>query len=558
MKKIILFLSLLTFLILFCACTSENTSQENTAEITEILLSDEKITADGKELDRNRSKALYVENDIVYYEAGKDFTYGEGSEKDAHEKEEADAHTVLHITHPGTYRLKGKLSLGQIAVDLGNDAEDDESAVVTLILDGVDLTCTVAPAVIFYNTYECGNSDAEKASKDVDTSKAGANVILADGSVNTVNGSYVERIYKPDSVVLNESKTEVEDAKKLHKYDGAFYSKTSMNIGGEEKCNGILNINAKNEGLGSELHLTINGGVINILSGNDGINTNEDGVSVTTINGGKLSIKVTGETGEGDGIDSNGWLIINGGEVYAQACATSGDAGIDSDMGIEINGGTVVASGSMLDRIEDGGQTYAVFNFAQKQKGGEKIRLKNENGNIVFEAKPDNAYSILIISTPKLSPGTYTLWSDGTQLEGQSGGMMGGMGTPPAGEAPQTPNGSTPPEMPEGETPPQKPEGDAQHEDRIPSDKVERPDGQRPMPGFEFPNGGEFPDFDFPENQTPDGSFPDRGFHGKRDETVASGEASSDFVIKQGGNTFTAIKALTAKAESNPDQSLAG
>lgn len=150
-----------------------------------------------------------------------------------------------------------------------------------------------------------------------------------------------------------------------------------MNISGEKENTGVLEINAENEGLDSEMHLTVNGGIINISSGNDGINTNEDGVSVTTVNGGKLTIYVTGDTGEGDGIDSNGWLVINGGTVIARACSDSADAGIDSDMGIHINGGTVIASGHMLDRIEDGGQNYAVFTFAEKQKGNETVSLKN-------------------------------------------------------------------------------------------------------------------------------------------------------------------------------------
>ena len=63
--------------------------------------------------------------DIVYYEEGKDFTYGEGTETDEHSAEEAAAHTVVHITEPGTYELSGTLSAGQIAVDLGEDAEDN-------------------------------------------------------------------------------------------------------------------------------------------------------------------------------------------------------------------------------------------------------------------------------------------------------------------------------------------------------------------------------------------------------------------------------------------------
>lgn len=115
------------------------------------------------------------------------------------------------------------------------------------------------------------------------------------------------RIYDPDSLVLSEDGMTVEDSGKLHKYDGAFYSKMSMNVDGGEAGTGVLNITADNEGLDTELHLTINGGTINITSGNDGINTNEDNVSVTTVNGGSVNIQVAGETGEGDGIDSNGW-----------------------------------------------------------------------------------------------------------------------------------------------------------------------------------------------------------------------------------------------------------
>ena len=240
---------LLAMVVLLTACGTKPTEQTPTSpavqapaastydDAMQIVLSDSGITVDGAAVSTDVTAAVYTANDIVYYESGKDFTYGEGSEKDAHSPDEAAAHTVVHITKPGVYSLSGKLSLGQIAVDLGDDAKKDPNAVVTLVLNGVDITCEVAPAVIFYNVYECGNDDTEKASENVDTSAAGANVIIADGTVNTVNGSYVEKIYKPDSVVVNDDKTEVEDADKLHKYDGAFYSKRSMNIfGGKENA----------------------------------------------------------------------------------------------------------------------------------------------------------------------------------------------------------------------------------------------------------------------------------------------------------------------------------
>ena len=482
---------------------------------------------DGKDI----HSAVWAASDIVYYEEGHDFTYGEGTEADAHSAEEADAHTVVTIRQPGTYVLSGKLSAGQIAVDLGEDAKDDPNAVVTLVLDGVDITCTVAPAIIFYNVYECGSDDAETATKDVETHLAGANVYINDGTDNVVNGSYVARIYKPDSVVLSADGKKVEDAKKLHKYDAAFYSKMSMNVDGGE--GGVLTINAENEGLDSELHLTINGGTIFINSGNDGINTNEDGVSVTTVNGGELYITVTGETGEGDGIDSNGWLVINEGAiVVARACNNSMDSGIDSDMGIHIaSGAFVLATGHMLDRIEGAGQNYAVFQFAGTQSGKETITLKNAAGEVVVSDTPVNDYSVLLVSTPMLQPGEYTLWSGNTQLghsgvqTGGMGGFSGGGGRPggmmPGGNM-QMPEGFDPGnmQMPEGFDPGsmQMPEG------FVPGNAPQWNDGnmERPEMGRR-PEGGR--DFEIPENFDPSnmpnmpanfapGGMPQGGFGG--------------------------------------------
>ncbi len=445
-----------------CSMKEKSVSLAEKYDAIEIVLSDDEILVDGKTVSMNTEAAVYKANDIVFYPEDQDFTYGEGKEKDGHSQEEADEHTVVHITKPGNYVLIGKMSAGQIAVDLGDGAKKDSEAVVTLILNNADITCSVAPGVIFYNVYECGDDDAEDATKDVDTSAAGANIIIADDSVNYVNGSYVAKIY--ESVELNEAGTEVIDSEKLHKYDAAFYSKRTMNITGEDKGNGVLNIQAENEGLGSELHLTINGGIININSGNDGINTNEDGVSVTTVNGGNLNIAVNGSTGEGDGIDSNGWLVINDGIVIASACGFSMDAGIDSDMGIHINGGTVIAGGNMLDEIADSEQTYAVFMSMEPIKGGAEITLKSEVGEIVAGTTIVNDCTFLAVSSPDLLPGTYTIWKDGEKLavSEMSGGMFampGGGKFKPDGGMPKMPEGGMQ-EFPEGERP-MRPEGDA-------------------------------------------------------------------------------------------------
>lgn len=508
---------------------------------TVIELSDEEITVDGSVISDKEDSAVYVAKDIVFYLENQGIAYGEGEKADEHSQAEADAHTVVHITKPGTYAVSGTLSAGQIAIDLGKDAKEDPDAVVNLILNGVDIKCSVAPAVIFYNVYECGSSDVEEAVKDVDTEAAGANVLLADGSVNNVEGAYVARIYKPDSVELSEDGTEVLDAKKLHKYDAAFYSKMSMNINGDENGTGVLNITASNEGLDSELHLTINGGNINIVSGNDGINTNEDEVSVTTVNGGTLKIHVSGITGEGDGIDSNGWLVINGGTVITEACSKSADAGIDSDLGIHINGGTVIATGNMLDHISESMQNYAVFQFASSQKAGETYILKNEAGEAVFTYKPENDFTYLIVSSEELVAGTYTLWQGETQLAASAGSMMGGFGG-------QRPEGM---ELPEGMQFP----GDGQMPDFGSSEEGEMPEGMY------RPEKGEMPDMQLPEGITPPEEI---GRPVEGDETAGFGGGrpgngngfngmqgnvalSTEIVIADGGNYFSNVSIAKEK-----------
>lgn len=500
--KIMRLTALLMSLILLASGMAQ---AEDTVYAAEILLSDEGILVNGEAAGNDPSEAVYTANDIVYYEADRDFTYGAGTQKDAHSADEAAAHTVVHITEPGSYSISGKLSKGQIAVDLGDGAKKDPEAVVTLILNGAEIRCDVAPAIIFYNVYECGSKDEDSATRDVDTSAAGANIILADGTENRVSGSYVADIYDPDSLEIEDG--EVKDAKKLHSYDGALYSRRSMNIGGS----GSLEIIAENEGLCSELHLTVNGGNIRIFSGNDGVNANEDKLSVVTVNGGNLQIQVTGETGEGDGIDSNGWIVINGGEITAYACGRSADAGIDADMGIHVLGGEVVAGGNMLDRIEDNGQNYAVFSFAQTRKAGEAITLKGEDGFTV-EMIPQNDCSILIYSSPVLTEGKYTLWSGDAQLAGAGGMTMGGgrmfMGKPGGRE-------------------------------------MEPPAG---MPEFDFSKIPDMKDrLEPPEGMPEEGQAPERGMPGRRgfgrgfNGNEAAAELSAEFEIKTGANHFGAI-----------------
>ncbi len=532
---------------------------------TTIVLSDEMITCNGEAV--GSEGVVYLSHDIIYYEDKDSYEsglpYGEGEASEKHNAEEAAAHTVVNITEPGAYRVSGTLSAGQIRIDLGEDAYSDETAVVELILDGADITCTVAPAILFLNVYECdGEWSTDTASPTVDTDAAGAVVVLAEGSENAVTGSHVAKIYK-----------DKEGEKKLWKQDAAFYSYMSMNFYGS----GTLDITADNEGLGAELHLTINGGNINIRSQDDGINTNEDGVSVTAINAGCVHI-IAGLGAEGDGIDSNGYLVINGGTVVSSANPAA-DAGLDSDLGSYVNGGTVIALGSTMDWAEsDSEQVTMNLQFADYQSSDSAIVITREDGGIVFAYDPGEdevlgsnvrRYMGAVISSPNLQVGEdYQVFIDGTvsgsdlggiyethtitAYEGGAqqtytgtdvgrGGMHGGFGggQMPEGEIPE---GMERPEMPEGEIPegmerPEMPEGE------IP-EGTERPE----MPeGFTPPEDGEMPQM--PESRDENSERPQRP-GGMQDLQNSSQTGSSLFHMTDKVNAFSGVASAAASEEA--------
>ena len=523
--------------------------------VTEILLSDAGITVNGG----GETDSVFTSHDIIYYENRDSYDsgnpYGEGSDADQHTAEEAEAHTVVNITAPGAYRISGSLSAGQIRIDLGSDAYEDPDAVVELILKDTDITCTVAPAILFRNTYECdGQWSADTAKADVDTSAAGANLIL-EGD-NVVSGSYVAKIFR-----------DKEGQKKLWKQDGAIYSYMSMNVFGP----GYLELNAANEGLDTELHLTINGGNITINAQNDGINTNEDGVSVTTINGGNLTI-FAGLGEEGDGIDSNGYLIINGGTVFSAAKPIS-DAGLDSNKGSFINGGMVIAMGSAMDWAEsDSRQVTLNLQFAQQQKAGSKVSITTTDGTEIFSFEDSNAnargFSGLILSHAAFQKDeTYHLYVDGVQMSYTGTDVMrgpGGFGGRPGGrpegfdpenmpegfEFGNMPEGFGPGQMPEGFDPENIPEG---FDPSQMGDRGQRPGGEgmtfpenfapKNMPeGFapgQMPDGMERPDK--PAGEMPD--LPQGGFGGRGPGSAQAGEPSTTFYMNDMVNAFSGITA---------------
>jgi hypothetical protein len=276
-------------------------------------------------------------------------------------------YSIVNIASAGVYTISGSADDTQVRIIAGSGDE------VVLVLNGTSITCDAAPAILVQSAFDPEEGNA-----------SGVTVLLADGTTNTINGSHSD-----DN-------------------DGALSSNVSLLIDGD----GALDITADMEGIETTMHLTINGGSITIRSDEDAINANEDGVSIITINDGIVYADSSAGT-DGDGIDSNGYIIINGGAVYG--FASGENSGIDSDMGTIINGGTVLATGRMNDGVSSSsGQASISLSFSGTLTKDTLVYVLDPSGDPVVAFKTLNSITTFVYSSPDLESGTYQVYAGGS------------------------------------------------------------------------------------------------------------------------------------------------
>lgn len=135
------------------------------------------------------------------------------------------------------------------------------------------------------------------------------------------------------------------------------------------------------------------------------------------INGGYVHVLAGG-----DGLDSNGDLTINGGEVYVDGPSDNGNSAIDygEKSSFNINGGTVVAVGSsgMAEDVSSDSKQQVAFVKLDSQADAGDVILKGADGNEIISYTAQKKYDCVIISTAALKAGqTYTLSASGSESE---------------------------------------------------------------------------------------------------------------------------------------------
>ncbi len=340
------------------------------------------------------------------------------------------------ITESGTYTISEDVE-GSVVVD----ASDDD--VIEIILDGCSITSEDSAAIYVRNAGEVTVTAAEGTVNYL-TNLTG---FEADGDTN-VDGV----IFSKDDLTISGEGTIIIDSA-----DHGIVSKDDLIIE-----SGTITITSAGDGCQANDELIINGGSLEITECTEGL----EGTSVT-INGGDIAIfssddavNAAGESGDSMTADSECSVTINGGTLDI---TTEGD-GIDSNGSLTVNGGYITISGPL--NSGNGSLDYA--GSTGDQTSGTAITVTDDSGNVIVEFTPSVNYNCVLISSPDLTlSGTYTVtcgeFEEEITLENYIfGNGAGGFGFGGGRQGPQGGfNGQTPPELPDdfdGQMPPELPD----------------------------------------------------------------------------------------------------
>lgn len=261
--------------------------------------------------------------------------------------------SIVRITAGGEYRVQGYTSLGQICVDTVTEDK------VEIILDGVDISNTNAPAIYVAEAKKCI-------------------IKIAGGSEN----------YLSDN-----GKNKIED--------GVIFSNDTLKI----KGSGNLVINAGNaHGICSDDDVIIENGNIEINSKKSGIMANDD----ITISGGELRI-----TGDTNGLKSKGTIHINGGTALVCGGSKEEKSSIYASGGLYYNGGYVYALGNLVTAPSETIAPYVVVSWKNAVPGDSTVGFVL-GGYEMAELTAKSSFRCAMMLVPEIEIGdSFSLYVDG-------------------------------------------------------------------------------------------------------------------------------------------------
>ena len=282
---------------------------------------------------------------------------------------------------------------------------------VTAGYDGVDASGTLQ-VVSGTVTIASGGGSGKTLSGDVFTKG-----LKADGDTAISGGTIA--IDSCDDAIHSNGSIRIDGGKlTLASGDDGIHADTSLLISGGE-----IDVTKSYEGLEGQ-NVTISGGEISLIASDDGINAagGNDGSSVggrpgqnNFNNNADVFISITGGSvyvnASGDGLDSNGNLLVSGGTIVVEGPTSDGDGALDYDNAASSTGGTLIAIGSSGMAMNFSSATQgSILLSVGNQKAGTTVAIADDGGNVLASMTATKTYASVVISCPSLTQGNaYTL-----------------------------------------------------------------------------------------------------------------------------------------------------
>lgn len=369
----------------------------------------------------------------------------------------------ITITEAWEYTISGKIENWQIIVDVG------EKNNVKIILDNVNVNNNSGSALYIKSgkatielAWNSENilSDWENYSENSEDSPnatiyAVEDLIIMGSGKLTINWNYNDGINTKDDltienweIVINSKDDGIRGKDSVTVNNG----KINITAGGdwiksthENKWQITINnweitINAGSDGMQAYIMMTINNGNINIINseewlesekiiinnGNINIKSTDDGINVSssstnssenpqtmnlgnttvnediklTINGGNIIVDA-----DGDWLDANGSIEINGWKTIIYGPTNNGNASLDYDATMIVNGGEVIAfgtSGMAQNITSTSTQNAILINLTNNHNSNDKIIISDSEGNIIFEWNSKKNFNSILFSSSDL------------------------------------------------------------------------------------------------------------------------------------------------------------
>ena len=414
--------------------------------------------------DEEPNACLYSKSDLIIAGSGKLIvTANQNNGITGKDTLKIDGATV--VVTAKSHGINGKDSLtiraAKITVTSGGDAlrstNDYDTALGFIVIVDSDLTLTSgedgvqAETTLTISGGTCTVTSGGGASGkvDSDTSAKGLN---ANGNLCLLSGAYAlnccdDAIHSNANIVIKGGTFTIATG------DNGIHADENVTVSG-----GAITVTKSYEGIeGKSIDLT--GGEISVTASDDGLNAaggaDSSGFGGPGFGGGdrfgtassNVYIRIAGGklyvNASGDGIDSNGNLIVSGGETYVDGPTGNGDGALDYDGTATITGGILVAVGSsgMAQNFGTAStQGSILLNFSTGSKSA--VTLTDAQGNVLVSYTPSKTYNSVVISCPGLvQGGTYTVSACGqsssvTLSSLIYGSGMGGGGGQPGGNQP--------------------------------------------------------------------------------------------------------------------------